>query len=90
MTTASHSSSNTTSAEASTAERAEAFAAEHDVPHAHGSWQALADDPAVDVVYVGMFVVKGLLLTSGLYAVMIGLAVMGYREWRQTRRVAAR
>ena len=45
---------------------------------------------AVDVVYVGMFVVKGLLLTAGLYAVMIGLAVMGYREWRQTRRVAAR
>ena len=35
-----------------TAERAEAFAAEHDVPHAHGSWQALADDPAVDVIYV--------------------------------------
>jgi nicotinamide mononucleotide transporter len=40
----------------------------------------------VDVVYVGMFVVKGLILTAGLYAVMIGLAVMGYREWRQQRR----
>ena len=35
-----------------TAERAEAFAHEHDVPHAHGSWQALADDPTVDVIYV--------------------------------------
>jgi len=35
-----------------TAERAEAFAQEHDVPHAHGSWQALADDPTVDVIYV--------------------------------------
>ena len=35
-----------------TAERAEAFAQQHDVPHAHGSWQALADDPTVDVVYV--------------------------------------
>jgi nicotinamide mononucleotide transporter len=41
---------------------------------------------AVDVVYVGMFVLKGLLLTAGLYAVMIGLAVMGYREWRHMRR----
>ncbi|WP_028966304.1 nicotinamide riboside transporter PnuC [Sphingomonas phyllosphaerae] len=41
---------------------------------------------AVDVVYVGMFVLKGLILTAGLYAVMIGLAVMGYREWQQIRR----
>jgi nicotinamide mononucleotide transporter len=40
---------------------------------------------AVDVAYVGMFVFKGLILTAGLYAVMIGLAVMGYREWRQRR-----
>ncbi len=39
----------------------------------------------VDVAYVGMFVFKGLILTAGLYAVMIGLAVMGYREWRQMR-----
>ena len=38
---------------------------------------------AVDIVYVGMFVFKGLLLTSGLYAVMIGLAVIGYRDWRK-------
>lgn len=37
---------------------------------------------AVDIAYVGMFVVKGLMLTAGLYAVMIGLAVAGYREWR--------
>ena len=36
---------------------------------------------AVDVVYVGMFTFKGLMLTAGLYAVMIGLAVMGYRQW---------
>jgi nicotinamide mononucleotide transporter len=41
---------------------------------------------AVDVVYVGMFVVKGLIPTAGLYAVMIGLAVMGYREWRPSGR----
>ncbi|HEY8319631.1 MAG TPA: Gfo/Idh/MocA family oxidoreductase [Amnibacterium sp.] len=36
-----------------TAERAETFAAEHGIPHAHGSWAELAADPTVDVVYVG-------------------------------------
>jgi predicted dehydrogenase len=34
------------------AERAEAFAARFDIPHHHGSYEALADDPNVDVVYV--------------------------------------
>lgn len=38
---------------------------------------------AVDVVYVGMFLFKGMLPTAGLYAVMIGLAVIGYRDWRR-------
>jgi nicotinamide mononucleotide transporter len=36
----------------------------------------------VDTVYVGMFLFKGLSLTAGLYAAMIGLAVIGYRRWR--------
>ncbi|HEY1488189.1 MAG TPA: Gfo/Idh/MocA family oxidoreductase [Micromonosporaceae bacterium] len=36
-----------------TAESAQGFANEYDIPRAHGSWQALADDPDVDVVYVG-------------------------------------
>src|SRR4051794_41943332 len=31
---------------------AEAFAAEHGVPRAHGSYRDLIDDPDVDVVYV--------------------------------------
>ena len=39
----------------------------------------------VDIAYVGMFILKGLLLTAGLYAVMIGLAVMGYRGWPRAR-----
>ncbi|MET3826863.1 MULTISPECIES: nicotinamide riboside transporter PnuC [Sphingomonas] len=37
----------------------------------------------VDVAYVAMFVVKDLILTAGLYAVMIGLALAGYRAWRK-------
>jgi len=31
-----------------------------------------------------MFLAKGLMLTAGLYAVMIGLAVIGYRDWRKS------
>jgi predicted dehydrogenase len=33
-------------------EVARTFADTHGIPRAHGSWQALADDPEVDVVYV--------------------------------------
>jgi nicotinamide mononucleotide transporter len=39
---------------------------------------------AVDVLYVGMFIFKGLFLTSGLYAVFLGLAVKGYIDWRRS------
>jgi nicotinamide mononucleotide transporter len=35
----------------------------------------------VDILYVGMFVFKGLMLTAGLYAAMVALAVIGYRRW---------
>ncbi len=43
----------------------------------------------VDVLYVGMFVFKGLWLTAGLYAAMIGLAVIGYIGWRRTYSASA-
>lgn len=39
----------------------------------------------VDTAYVGMFVFKALWLTAGLYAAMIGLAVLGWRRWRRAR-----
>ncbi|RZM10634.1 MAG: nicotinamide riboside transporter PnuC [Sphingomonas sp.] len=42
----------------------------------------------VDILYVGMFLVKGLTLTAGLYAAMILLAVIGYRRWRRAEVVA--
>lgn len=42
----------------------------------------------VDVLYVGMFVFKGLLPTAGLYAVMVVLAAVGYRRWQIAREPA--
>ena len=44
---------------------------------------------AVDVLYVGMFVFKGLYLTAGLYAVFLALAVQGYLGWRRSMAGAA-
>lgn len=43
---------------------------------------------AVDAAYVGLFAVKGLWLTAGLYAVFIALAVAGLRQWRRASAVA--
>jgi xylose dehydrogenase (NAD/NADP) len=34
--------------------RAEAYAAEWEIPRAHGSYQALLDDPQVDVIYISL------------------------------------
>lgn len=41
---------------------------------------------AADIVYVGMFVYKGLQLTAVLYAIFLGLAVMGWLQWRRSLR----
>jgi nicotinamide mononucleotide transporter len=38
----------------------------------------------LDVVYVGMFISRGLFLTSALYAVFLVLAISGYYEWRKS------
>jgi nicotinamide mononucleotide transporter len=42
----------------------------------------------LDSLYVGMFVFKALLLTAGLYAAMVLLAVFGYRQWRRADQAA--
>ena len=37
----------------------------------------------VDVIYVGVYIVKDLHLTAGMYALYIYIAAMGYWEWRK-------
>ncbi len=44
---------------------------------------------AVDVVAIGIYVRKDLFLTSGLYAVFLCLATMGYFAWRKDLLTAA-
>jgi nicotinamide mononucleotide transporter len=39
---------------------------------------------AVDVVYIGTFIFKGLYLTAGNYAVYLGLAVLGHIAWKRS------
>jgi nicotinamide mononucleotide transporter len=38
---------------------------------------------AVDAVYVGIYVAKSLPFTAGLYALFLGLAAVGWRDWRR-------
>jgi nicotinamide mononucleotide transporter len=44
---------------------------------------------AVDIVYVGLYVFKGLYLTAALYVVFLGLAVLGWSAWRASLRAHA-
>ncbi len=39
---------------------------------------------AVDVFYVGMFLYKSLYLTAGLYAVFLGIAALGFMDWKRS------
>jgi nicotinamide mononucleotide transporter len=43
----------------------------------------------VDLVYVGMFIYKGLYLTAGNYAIYLVLAVLGHLAWRRSLADAA-
>ena len=40
----------------------------------------------VDIIYVGMFLYKSLYLTAGLYAVFIGLAILGWKQWNAVKK----
>lgn len=44
---------------------------------------------AADVVYIGMYLVKSLHLTAGLYLVFVALAVMGLRAWTAAGRTGS-
>jgi nicotinamide mononucleotide transporter len=39
---------------------------------------------AVDLVYVPMFLARGMYPTAALYAIFLVLAVMGWRQWRRS------
>lgn len=52
-----------------------------------GSWAVWV---ATDVLYVGLYAVKGLWLTALLYVAFIGLCLAGWRSWRKAARAAAR
>ncbi len=43
---------------------------------------------AVDIFYVGMFLRKELYLTAGLYTIFLGLAAMGFAQWRGSMRAS--
>lgn len=38
----------------------------------------------VDLVYISMSLTQGLTLTAGLYVIYVGLALVGYRDWRRS------
>jgi nicotinamide mononucleotide transporter len=39
---------------------------------------------AVDVIYIGLFIVRGLQLTAVLYAVFLVLAIIGFVQWQRS------
>ena len=43
----------------------------------------------VDIVYVGMFIYKDLILTDGLYTAFVALAAFGWWQWQQVKKKQA-
>ncbi|MGB8634054.1 MAG: nicotinamide riboside transporter PnuC [Rhodanobacteraceae bacterium] len=43
---------------------------------------------AVDLIYIGQYIVKGLIITSVLYGVFVVLAIMGLRAWQHAATAA--
>ncbi|MGA7298436.1 MAG: nicotinamide riboside transporter PnuC [Rhodanobacteraceae bacterium] len=43
---------------------------------------------AVDLIYIGQYIIKGLIITSVLYGVFVVLAVMGLRAWQHAATAA--
>lgn len=37
-----------------------------------------------DIIYIGLYIMKGLYLTAGLYVLFIGLCIAGVIEWRKS------
>ena len=44
----------------------------------------------VDLLYIGEYIYKGLWPTALLYAVLVGLAVLGWREWKRAAHSTSR
>ena len=68
-----------------TQESADAFAAKHGIPNAHGSYEALAADPSVDVIYVSTphpfhHANARLVLTAGKHALVEKPFTLGAAE----------
>jgi len=43
---------------------------------------------AVDLVYIGEYIYKGLRQTAALYVLLVALAVLGLRDWRRAPQVS--
>lgn len=39
---------------------------------------------AADIIYIPLYLVKGLALTSGVYLIFLGLCIMGLKQWKGT------
>ena len=41
---------------------------------------------AIDVVSIGLYINRGLVLTAGLYVLLLGLSVLGLKDWMAAER----